>query len=84
MAAEANREWPKARIRCYVDDIILLFSHTATARLYYSLAWPRSYNITVTIKLRKTRFFPARAEFVGVDVTKEGNSPAQSKYEALI
>jgi hypothetical protein len=37
----------------------------------------------VTIKLRKTRFFPARAEFVGVDITKEGNLPAESKYEAL-
>jgi hypothetical protein len=36
----------------------------------------------VTIKLRKTRFFPPRAEFVGVDITKEGNSPAESKYEA--
>jgi hypothetical protein len=35
----------------------------------------------VTIKLRKTRFFPARAEFVGVDVTKEGNSPAQSLFQ---
>jgi hypothetical protein len=36
-----------------------------------------------TIKLRKTRFFLAQAEFVGVDITKEGNSPAESKYDAL-
>jgi hypothetical protein len=37
----------------------------------------------VIIKLRKTRFFPARAEFVGVNVTKDGNFPAQSKHDAL-
>jgi hypothetical protein len=37
----------------------------------------------VTIKLRKTRFFPPGAEFAGVDVMKEGNSPAESKHEAL-
>jgi hypothetical protein len=37
----------------------------------------------VTIKLRKTRCFPVRIEFGGVDVTKDGNSPAKSKHEAL-
>jgi hypothetical protein len=37
----------------------------------------------VTIKLQKTRLFPPQAEFIGVDITKEGNPPAESKYEAL-
>jgi hypothetical protein len=66
-----------------VDDIIL-FAHTATALLYYFICMIEILqHHCVTIKLRKTRFFPARAEFVGVDMSKDGNSPAQSKYDAL-
>ncbi len=66
-----------------VDDIIL-FAHTATALLYYFICMIEILqHHRVTIKLRKTRFFPARAEFVGVDISKDGNSPAQSKYDAL-
>ena len=66
-----------------VDDIIL-FAQTATALLYYFICMIEVLqHHRVTVKLRKTRFFPPRAEFVGVDITKDGNSPAQSKYDAL-
>jgi hypothetical protein len=66
-----------------VDDIIL-FAHTATALIYYFMCMIEIFqHHRVTIKLRKTRFFPPRAEFVGADITKEGNSPAESKYDAL-
>jgi hypothetical protein len=34
-------------------------------------------------QVEKIRFFLPRAEFVGVDVTPEGNFPAESKYNAL-
>jgi hypothetical protein len=37
----------------------------------------------VTVKLRKTRFFPKRAEFVGADVLKEGNCPAETKNDTI-
>ena len=37
----------------------------------------------VSIRLRKTRFLPSRAEFVGLDLLPEGNSPASSKFEAI-
>jgi hypothetical protein len=37
----------------------------------------------MTTQPRKTRCFQARAEFVGVNITKEGNSPAEAKHCAL-
>ena len=74
---------PKPGSAVIVDDIIL-FAHTATILLFYFICMVEVLqHHRVTIKLRKMRFFPARAEFVGVDITKEGNSPAESKYEAL-
>jgi hypothetical protein len=41
----------------------------------------RKYNLTW--KLAKSRWFPEKVEFVGVDVSKKGNSPASSKDERL-
>ena len=37
----------------------------------------------VTVNLRKSRFFPKRAEFVGVDVLPTGNAPAHAKNKAI-
>ena len=67
-----------------IDDIILV-ARTATALLHcfiHMIEILQRHCITI-IKLRKTRFFPARAEFVGVVVTKEGDSPAQSEHDVL-
>jgi hypothetical protein len=41
----------------------------------------RKYNLTW--KLSKSRWFPEKVEFVGVDVSVKGNSPAASKNERL-
>jgi hypothetical protein len=74
---------PKPGSAVIVDDIILS-AHTATALLYYFICMVEVLqHHRVTAKLRKTRFFPPRAEFVSVDITKEGNSPAESKHAAL-
>jgi hypothetical protein len=35
---------------------------------------------SVTVKLRKTRFLPMRAKFVGYDLLAEGNAPSALKY----
>ena len=67
-----------------VDNIILFAHHAASALLYYFICMIEILqHHGVTVKLRKTRFFPPRAEIVGVDITKDGNSPAQLKYDAL-
>ena len=36
-----------------------------------------------TINLKKCKWFCRRCEFVGVDITPEGNRPAESKYRAF-
>ena len=38
----------------------------------------------VAVNLKKCRFFPKAAEFVGVEVKGEGNAPAASKFLALV
>jgi hypothetical protein len=78
-----NKRDPKPGSAVIVDDIIL-FAHSATAMLFYFICMIEIFqHYQATIKLRKTRLFPAPAEFVGADVTKDGNSPAKSKHEAL-
>lgn len=41
----------------------------------------RKYHLTW--KLKKCRWLPKEVEFVGVDISKKGNSPARSKFERL-
>jgi hypothetical protein len=66
-----------------VDDIILFATTAAILLTYFRCVIEVLKHYRVTVKLRKTRFFPKRAEFVGVDIMTEGNSPAESKYEAI-
>jgi hypothetical protein len=74
---------PKPGLAVIVDAIII-FAHTVMALLYYFICMIEVLqHHRVMIKVRKTRFFPPRAEFVGVNITREGNSPAVSKYDAL-
>jgi hypothetical protein len=66
-----------------VHDVVL-FAHTATALLHCFICMIKILeHHHVTIKLHKTRFFPLQSEFIGVNMMKEGDSPAQSKHEAL-
>ena len=66
-----------------VDDIILYAYADKQMLNYLECVLEILQFYRVTVKLRKTRFFPSRAEFVGVDVCAHGNEPAESKYEAL-
>ena len=66
-----------------VDDIVRW-----ARQIEYALAYMRcqltvcqAYNLSLT--LCKSRFFPNRFEFVGVDVCNDGNCPAESKYMLL-
>lgn len=71
------------RLAVIVDDVIL-YARNVPTLIAYTLAMLEVFmEYRVTIKLCKTRFLPARAEFVGVDVMAQGNSPAQSKFEQV-
>ena len=37
----------------------------------------------LSLSLKKCHFFPKRVEFVGIDVSEDGNRPAMSKHELL-
>jgi hypothetical protein len=66
-----------------VDDVILFAKTLWMLLFYFTCVLSVLMHHRVTVKLWKTRLIPKRAEFVGVDVTKEGNAPAQSKYAAI-
>jgi hypothetical protein len=66
-----------------MDDIV-----SWADRVHHTLAYMRcqlqvyqAYNLS--LNLCKSYFFPAQFEFVGVDVCKDGNDPAQSKHSLL-
>jgi hypothetical protein len=66
-----------------VDDIIIAAANAPLLLFYFTCVLSVLHFYRVTVKLRKTRFFPKRAEFVGSDVLPTGNSPAESKNEAI-
>jgi hypothetical protein len=78
--ADFNLTWqkpirtdPKPGSAVTVEHMIL-FAHTAMATLCHSICMVEILqHHFVTVKLQKTRCFPAQVEFVGVDVTKEGS-----------
>ncbi len=66
-----------------MDDILSWADHVHHALAYMrcQLQVCQAYNLS--LNLCKSYFFPARFKFVGVDMCKDGNHPAQSKYTLL-
>ena len=66
-----------------VDDV-LLYAYTVNALLrYFEAVLQILQYYRVTVKLRKCRFIQTKAEFVGMDILSQGNTPAKSKDEAF-
>jgi hypothetical protein len=74
---------PDPKLAVIVDDILLAAEKVTTLFFYLSCVLTVLQFYRVTVKLRKTRFFPKRAEFVGADVLKDGNCPVEAKNEAI-
>jgi hypothetical protein len=70
-------------MKIIVDDIVSWADHICHALTYMrcQLQVCQAYNLS--LNLRKSSFFPTWFEFVGVDVCKDGNRPAQSKHGLL-
>ena len=66
-----------------IDDFVNWGKDLALALLYMrsQLMVCQAYNLSLS--LRKAKIFPARFEFVGVDVCSDGNRPARSKHVLL-
>jgi hypothetical protein len=67
-----------------VDDIILYAWCMISLLAFFVSVCKILKHYRVTAKLRKARFLPSlHAEFVGIEVLANGNSPAQSKYDPI-
>ena len=66
-----------------VDDIMLSARESQTLIKYFECVLKVLLHYRCTAKLKKCRFLPSIAEFVGLDVHPEGNAPTRSKNEAF-
>ena len=66
-----------------VDDVLLHGLEVDQLIAYFRCVLEVLQQHRATVKLRKCRFFPATAEFVGHELSKDGNRPSSSKFEAF-
>ena len=66
-----------------VDDILLYAEDVDILMAYFECALEILQHHRVTVKLKKCKFLHPIIEFVGVDITPNGNSPARSKFPAF-
>ncbi len=66
-----------------VDGVILYSMILQILLLYFRIMLTKLIKYRFTISLKKCRFLPSEAEFVGYDVCKEGNRPAASKIKTM-
>ena len=68
----------------FIIDDILLFSNHASTILHYLSCDARAFTkYILSFKLNKCDFFQSRVEYVGHDLTANGNCPAASKFDLL-
>ena len=92
LISKFKKEWDKTAealklqnygSRVIVDDIILFAFDIPTLLQYFECVLKTLQHYRCTAKLRKCRFLPKIAEFVGLDIHPEGNAPAKSKDDAF-
>jgi hypothetical protein len=69
---------------CIIIDDIVNWAQTFNQALQYiecQLCVAKAYHLTLSLK--KSHFFPKHFEFVGINVSPDGNRPAMSKHELL-
>ena len=69
--------------RIIVDDILSWASMLKTALLYMECQLRVCLSQNLSLSLKKTHIFPVRMEFIGIDVSEDGNRPAMSKHQLL-
>lgn len=78
---KGERPWTDAEV--IVDDVMLHSVNQTSLIEYFEIVLNTLQHYQVTVKLKKCRFFPRSAEFVGMDVEADGNRPAKSKMQAI-
>ena len=69
--------------RTIIDDIILYCSNKPLIILYFECVCIIFKKYRVSFRLDKCEFLKERVEYVGVDIMKDGNTPAQSKFKMI-
>ena len=66
-----------------VDDVLLYADTPDKLLKYFRIVLSVLMHWRATVKLAKCKMFFEKTEFVGMDVCKDGNRPAASKYAAI-
>ena len=69
--------------RIIIDDILLFSNHIPTLLHYFSCVAQVFTKFRLSFKLGKCDFLKERVEYVGHDLTANGNCPAASKFSLL-
>ena len=69
--------------RLIVDDCFNWATSFSVALQYMACQLQVCMSQNLSLNLKKCHFFPKRVEFVGYDVSADGNRPAQSKHNLL-
>ena len=64
-----------------VDDVLIYSTSSSDLLAYFKCVLEILRFYRATVKLKKCRFCPSHAEFVGLDLTAAGNQPAESKMK---
>ena len=62
-----------------VDDVLLYATNVPTILKVFRIVLQTLIHYQVTVKLKKCKFLEPSLEFVGIDVSPHGNSPAKTK-----
>lgn len=66
-----------------IDDILLYSTHQQLLLLYLDCICKTFQKFRCSFQLKKCEFLKERVEYVGHDLTSEGNCPAQSKFDLI-
>ena len=66
-----------------IDDILLWSTSLDTLLAYFDCVCSVFMKYRVTFQLKKCAFVTNRIEYVGHDITPNGNCPAQSKFDLI-
>ena len=69
--------------RIIINDILLFSNHIPTFLHYFSCVAQAFTKFRLSFKLSKYDFLKDRVEYIGNDLTANGNCPAVSKFSLL-
>ena len=67
-----------------IDDILIWENNIPAILIYFDCVCKVFQEYCVSFRLDKCKFLENRVEFVGHDLTPDGNCPASSKFDLII